>query len=139
MIQCGNCARCLFSAPAIVLLTSLMGAISMICFGLGPRRRHTAPRRPVLVAHPAGLRRYTLRKYGIEKSIPNRSYVLVSNHASYMDTRPLSSAVPLQFRFFAKHGLYAIPFLGWHLRRAGHLGGAGRSAGFVKAMSAGAG
>jgi 1-acyl-sn-glycerol-3-phosphate acyltransferase len=26
-----------------------------------------------------------------------------------------------QFRFFAKKGLFSIPFLGWHLRWAGHL------------------
>ena len=29
--------------------------------------------------------------------------------------------IPLEFRFFAKHGLFSIPFLGWHLRHAGHL------------------
>jgi 1-acyl-sn-glycerol-3-phosphate acyltransferase len=31
------------------------------------------------------------------------------------------SALPVQFRFFAKKGLFAIPFLGWHLARAGHM------------------
>jgi 1-acyl-sn-glycerol-3-phosphate acyltransferase len=29
--------------------------------------------------------------------------------------------VPLQFRFLAKRGLFLIPILGTHLRRAGHL------------------
>lgn len=61
------------------------------------------------------------RVYGIEKLDPERSYVLVSNHASYMDTPAVLSSVPLQFRFFAKKGLFSIPFLGWHLQRAGHL------------------
>jgi 1-acyl-sn-glycerol-3-phosphate acyltransferase len=59
--------------------------------------------------------------YGIEKLDPKRSYVLVANHASYVDTPAVLSSVPLQFRFFAKNGLFSIPFLGWHLRRAGHL------------------
>jgi 1-acyl-sn-glycerol-3-phosphate acyltransferase len=62
-----------------------------------------------------------IRVFGIEKLDPQRSYVLVSNHASYMDTPAILSSVPLQFRFFAKKGLFSIPFLGWHLHRAGHL------------------
>jgi len=33
----------------------------------------------------------------------------------------LLAALPQQFRFFAKKGLFQIPFLGTHLRRAGHL------------------
>ena len=59
--------------------------------------------------------------HGIEKLDPRRSYVLVANHASYMDTPAVLSCIPLQFRFFAKKGLFSIPFMGWHLRRAGHL------------------
>ena len=61
------------------------------------------------------------RAFGVEKLDPKRSYVLVANHSSYMDTPAVLSSVPLDFRFFAKHGLFTIPFLGWHLRRAGHL------------------
>ena len=30
-------------------------------------------------------------------------------------------SLPQQFRFFAKKGLFSIPFLGTHLRRAGHM------------------
>jgi 1-acyl-sn-glycerol-3-phosphate acyltransferase len=33
----------------------------------------------------------------------------------------LLAHIPLQFRFMAKKGLFLIPFLGTHLRRAGHL------------------
>ena len=59
--------------------------------------------------------------FGLEKLDTHRSYVFVANHASYMDTPAVLSSVPFQFRFFAKNGLFSIPFLGWHLRRAGHL------------------
>jgi len=58
---------------------------------------------------------------GLGKLDPKRNYVLVANHASYMDTPAVLSSVPLQFRFFAKKGLFSVPFMGWHLRRAGHL------------------
>src|SRR5579871_4531223 len=59
--------------------------------------------------------------HGVDKLDPRRSYVLVANHASYMDSPAVISSIPLQFRFFAKNGLFSIPFLGWHLKRAGHL------------------
>ena len=38
-----------------------------------------------------------------------------------MDIPAILSTLPHQFRFFAKKGLYQIPFVGTHLRRAGHL------------------
>jgi 1-acyl-sn-glycerol-3-phosphate acyltransferase len=45
----------------------------------------------------------------------------VSNHQSFMDIPALLASLPLQFRFFAKKRLYGIPFIGTHLKRAGHL------------------
>ena len=47
--------------------------------------------------------------------------MFVANHGSYMDIPALLTVLPQQFRFFAKQGLYVIPFLGTHLKRAGHL------------------
>jgi 1-acyl-sn-glycerol-3-phosphate acyltransferase len=62
-----------------------------------------------------------VRSEGLEKLDPAANYVFVSNHASYLDIPALLSTFACQFRFFAKKGLYRIPFLGWHLRSAGHL------------------
>ena len=62
---------------------------------------------------------------GLKKnSNPNGSYVFVSNHVSYMDT-PVGNLryIPVQFRFLAKKGLFSVPFLGYHLKRAGHISG----------------
>jgi 1-acyl-sn-glycerol-3-phosphate acyltransferase len=58
---------------------------------------------------------------GLEKLDAKGSYVFVANHSSYMDIPAILSRFPQQFRFFAKIGLYRIPFLGWHLKWAGHL------------------
>ncbi len=58
---------------------------------------------------------------GLEKIDPNGSYVFVANHLSYMDTPCILAAIPVQFRFMAKKGLFKIPFLGYHLSRAGHI------------------
>ena len=77
--------------------------------------------------------------YGAAKLDPAASYVLAANHASYMDTPAVLSAIPLQFRFFAKKGLFSIPFIGWHLGRAGHLKVArGDARASLKSMSEGA-
>src|SRR5206468_1206186 len=38
-----------------------------------------------------------------------------------IDTPAVLGYIPLQFRFFAKKGLFRIPLLGGHLRRAGHF------------------
>jgi 1-acyl-sn-glycerol-3-phosphate acyltransferase len=76
---------------------------------------------------------------GVGKLDPAQSYVLVSNHASYMDTPAIISSLNLQFRFFAKSGLFSIPFLGWHLNRAGHIPVIrGDARGSLKSMSEGA-
>lgn len=58
---------------------------------------------------------------GLEKIDPKAPYVFVANHLSYMDTPVVLSAIPVQFRFMAKKGLFQIPFLGTHLARAGHI------------------
>lgn len=62
-----------------------------------------------------------VRAEGVEKLDAKAPYVFVANHASYMDIPALLAAIPHQFRFFAKKGLYKIPLLGTHLDRAGHL------------------
>ena len=58
---------------------------------------------------------------GLDKIDPGSSYVIASNHASYIDTPVILSTIPVQFRFLAKSSLFKIPFMGSHLKRAGHI------------------
>jgi len=58
---------------------------------------------------------------GLEKIDLNRNYLFCSNHLSYMDTPVVLGTIPVQFRFLAKKSLFKIPFLGYHLHRAGHI------------------
>jgi 1-acyl-sn-glycerol-3-phosphate acyltransferase len=51
----------------------------------------------------------------------DQSYVVASNHQSFYDTPVLFWTVDLQLRIIAKASLGRFPFVGWHLRRAGHL------------------
>lgn len=62
-----------------------------------------------------------VRVEGLERIAPDGSYVIASNHLSYMDTPVVLANIPVQFRFLAKRGLFQIPFLGTHLARAGHI------------------
>ena len=58
---------------------------------------------------------------GLERIRAGATYVIVSNHQSIYDIPVLFRNMPYQLRIIAKASLGRFPFLGWHLRRAGHL------------------
>ena len=115
-------ARGLFiTAPLIILATIVMGSLSLFAsfFDSTGRRQHAIARAwsRILLA-VSGVR---VIAEGVKKLDPAKGYVLVANHSSYMDIPVIMATLPLQFRFFAKRGLFLIPFLGTHLKRAGHV------------------
>ena len=110
----------LWTAPLIALATVIMGSISVITSffdnsGATPHRMARLWARMLL-----GIGFVRVETEGMEKLDPNAPYVLASNHTSYFDTPAIIATIPLQFRFFAKKGLFSIPFMGSHLKRAGH-------------------
>jgi 1-acyl-sn-glycerol-3-phosphate acyltransferase len=58
---------------------------------------------------------------GLDRIQPGGNYVFVSNHVSYMDIPVVLGTVPEDFLFLAKAELFKIPFLGTHLKTAGHV------------------
>jgi 1-acyl-sn-glycerol-3-phosphate acyltransferase len=58
--------------------------------------------------------------HGVE-NVPNGRYAYASNHQSLLDTLLLGATLPGDFKWAVKSSLMAIPFLGWHLRLAGHV------------------
>ena len=58
---------------------------------------------------------------GAENLTPGSNYVIVSNHLSLVDTPVMFRCLPVPFKFLAKHELLKVPFIGWYLKRAGHL------------------
>lgn len=107
--------------PLIVIATVLYGSVNLLVsfFDHGGRKQVAIAQswsRALLKI--AGLR---LTVKGLEKIDPRGSYVFVSNHLSYMDTPVVLGTIPVQFRFLAKKSLFKIPFLGYHLQRAGHI------------------
>lgn len=111
----------MISDLATIVLTILLGAFSFICsFGdRSGRAQHRIARLWGRLLLAVSFARTTVQ--GAEKLNPEASYVIVANHSSYMDIPALYSALSPEIRFFAKKGLFSIPLLGWHLKRAGHL------------------
>jgi len=111
----------LFSTPLIALSTMVMGTLSLLA-SLVDRTGRTQHRvAQVWGRMLLGASFIRVRTEGIEKLDRNATYVFVANHSSFMDIPALLACLPFQFRFFAKKGLYRIPFLGTHLHRAGHI------------------
>jgi 1-acyl-sn-glycerol-3-phosphate acyltransferase len=111
----------LFSTPLILLSTILMGTLSIVASlfdGSGNTQHRLARGWARSLMAFAFIR---IRTEGLENLDPKQTYVFVANHASYMDIPAILSELPFQFRFFAKSSLYRIPFMGTHLKRAGHL------------------
>jgi 1-acyl-sn-glycerol-3-phosphate acyltransferase len=129
----------LFSTPLIVLSTIVMGTLSLGAsfFDRTGNSQHFIAR--VWARMLLAVSFIRVRAEGLEKLDPKGRYVFVGNHASYMDIPAILARLPYQFRFFAKKGLFSIPFLGTHLRRAGHLEvDRSSSRASLKSMSAGA-
>ncbi len=56
-----------------------------------------------------------------EDNVPGGGFVYASNHESLVDILLLGAALPGDFKWAVKRSLMNIPFLGWHLRLAGHV------------------
>jgi 1-acyl-sn-glycerol-3-phosphate acyltransferase len=110
-----------FLIPAISAYTIVLGTISVASsffdrrgfFAHGCARLWSR-----LILRTTGVR---VRARGLGHLDPHASYVLASNHQSIYDIPVLFDTLPLQLRIVAKASLGQVPFMGWHLRRAGHL------------------
>jgi 1-acyl-sn-glycerol-3-phosphate acyltransferase len=58
---------------------------------------------------------------GLENVPATSAFVYCSNHQSLIDILVLGSVLPGDYKWAAKRSLMRIPFLGWHLRLAGHV------------------
>ncbi len=111
----------LITDPNIILATIVMGTVSLLVslFDFGGRIQHQISRVwSRMLLKVSGVK---MRIEGLEKFDPGGAYVFVSNHRSLMDIPVVLAHLPLQFRFLAKKGLFLIPIMGTHLRRAGHF------------------
>jgi len=107
--------------PLIIVSTAIMGSISVVVAlwdRNGDAQLKVARVWARMLLFIAGAR---VRTVGLEKLENGVSYVIVSNHVSYMDTPVLLAHLPVNFRFMAKQELFKVPFIGPHLTKAGHI------------------
>jgi 1-acyl-sn-glycerol-3-phosphate acyltransferase len=116
-----NYLHSLIAIPLIYLYTVIMGSLSLTLslYDPGGRRQHWCARNWCrMIAITAGAR---VRVHGAEHIRRDTSYVFLSTHQSYMDIPAMLGYLPAQLRIAAKKSLFRIPFMGWHLWRAGHI------------------
>jgi 1-acyl-sn-glycerol-3-phosphate acyltransferase len=108
--------------PLIYLYTIVMATVSLTVSFFDPdgRRQHWCARTWCrLIAATAGMR---VRTHGLENlPAPGVPVVYMANHQSYMDIPTIFGFLPVQFRIIAKESLFKVPFMGWHLTRAGNI------------------
>jgi 1-acyl-sn-glycerol-3-phosphate acyltransferase len=110
-----------FLLPAISAYTIVLGTASMVS-SLFDRRgyfAHGCARAwSWLILATTGV---LVDVVGLERLERGRTYVFIANHQSIYDIPVIFAAIPWQLRIIAKESLGRMPFLGWHLRRTGHL------------------
>ncbi|MDT7688826.1 MAG: 1-acyl-sn-glycerol-3-phosphate acyltransferase [Acidobacteriota bacterium] len=107
--------------PLIYLYTVLMGTLSLALSlrdAEGRRQHWCASTWSRMIARTVGAR---VTVHGAEHLREGESYVFLSTHQSYMDIPVMLGYLPAQLRIAAKREVFMIPFLGWHMRRGGHI------------------
>jgi 1-acyl-sn-glycerol-3-phosphate acyltransferase len=110
-----------FLIPAITIYTIVLGTMSLassLVDRAGSFAHWCARTWSRLILVTTGVR---VRVGGLDRLEPGKTYVFVANHQSIYDIPILFWSLPYQLRIIAKESLGRIPFLGWHLRRAGHM------------------
>ena len=117
----GTARSLLITAPLIFLYTGIMASLSVASSMLDARGRIQHKCANIWARMILFTSRIRVSVRGAEKLKAGRPAVLCVNHQSHMDIPILLAALPFQFRFAAKKELFRYPFLGWHLRRSGHV------------------
>ena len=107
--------------PMIGIYSIVLGTVSILSSFAGGRGyfAHACARLWArLILLTTGVK---VRTRGLERLTPGATYVFVSNHQSIYDIPVIFWSLAYQIRIIAKASIGSFPFLGWHLRRTGHL------------------
>ncbi len=110
-----------FLIPAITVYTIVLGTLSLASSVVDRHGRfaHRCARWWArLILRTTGVR---VRLSGMDRVRVDGSYVFASNHQSIYDIPIVFATIERDLRIVAKASLGHFPFLGWHLRLAGHV------------------
>jgi 1-acyl-sn-glycerol-3-phosphate acyltransferase len=111
----------IYVIPLIILSTACFGIVSFLISLFDrtpPRQLKVARAWARTLVRIAGVK---VTVEGLDRIQPGGNYVFVANHVSYMDIPVVLGNIPEDFLFLAKAGLFKLPFLGTHLKTAGHV------------------
>jgi 1-acyl-sn-glycerol-3-phosphate acyltransferase len=111
----------IFTNVLIYFYTAVCGTVSLLgsVFDAEGRWQHACARVwSWLILKTSGIR---VHVEGLENITPDATAIYCVNHQSAMDIPVLYVNLTAQFRFVAKRSLFSMPFMGWHLRRSGHI------------------
>ena len=107
-------------APLFLAATGFFGSLSLISSlwdKSGKLQHRIAQRWGRVVTRISGAKVSVLNR----ERLDGRVAVYVANHLSYADTPVIFGTLPFQFRIVARHELFKLPFIGWHLTRSGQV------------------
>jgi 1-acyl-sn-glycerol-3-phosphate acyltransferase len=109
-----------YRAPMFFLATVLFGSLSLLSslWDRSGRIQHRIAQRWGRAVTKISGATVTVLNGGF---LDGRVAVYVANHLSYTDTPVLFGILPFQFRIVARHDLFNLPFIGWHLTRSGQV------------------
>jgi 1-acyl-sn-glycerol-3-phosphate acyltransferase len=110
-----------FLIPAIAVYTIVLGLASLVSSLVDSRgvfAHRCAQWWARLILATTGVR---TERRGANLPPEHESVIFVANHSSIYDIPILFATLPRQLRIIAKAALGYVPFIGWHLRRTGHL------------------
>ena len=111
----------LFLIPVISVYTIVLGTVSILSTFVDRRGHaaHACARAWAwLILATTGV---DVSVSGLDRVKRGETYLFISNHQSIYDIPVIFATLPFQLRIISKESLGRFPFLGWHLRRAGHL------------------
>lgn len=111
----------LFQAPAFFAATAFFGSLSLAAslFEKDGKWQHRIAQAWARTSVKASC--CPVKVLGEENLRKHEVAVYACNHLSYMDTPVIFASLPFQFRIVARHDLWKLPFIGWHLRRSGQV------------------
>jgi len=110
-----------FLIPAITVYTVVLGVLSLITRPVdrdGRFAHRCAQWWAAAILWTTGV---VVERRGASLPPVASSCVFVANHSSFYDIPVIFATLPHQLRLMAKATLGQVPFIGWHLRWAGHL------------------
>ena len=113
--------RQLYIWPLAGLLTLFWSVISVVASLLFPRRGypHRCARRwaRMLLAVNGS----KIQLFGADNLLKDRPQIFFCNHQSWVDIVVLTACLPIAFKWISTKGVFYVPFLGWHMKRAGYI------------------